>query len=176
MSARQAGSSRSAGENSEPASSRWAAGSASTRSRADRYWILIRPVPSATGRRFEVAGYQLALTEVGKQSAIHGFLGVAATAGSLQTQTRVMMKKRLRPTDGYPFLSYVKVDHALGDEGLSVATTAANGGAAHIRTAPASTGHGAARLARREAEAMTIRAGARDGGILLYVLRGFASR
>jgi len=43
-------------------------------------------------------------------------------------------------------------------------------------TDPDVTDQRAARPARREAEAMTIRAGVRDGGILLYVLRGFASR
>jgi galactose mutarotase-like enzyme len=123
MSARQAGSSRSAGEASEPASSRWAAGSASTRSRAGRYWILIRPVPSATGRRFEVADCQFALTEPKKQSAIHGFSRSRPWQAVLQTH--VMMKTRLLPTDGYPFLPYAKVDHALGEEGAEPSDTLA---------------------------------------------------
>jgi aldose 1-epimerase len=83
----------------------------------------------ADGRyRFDGADYQVALTEPEKHNAIHGFLRWRPWQAVLRAQTRVKMATRLFPVDGYPFLLDVEVDYALGEEGLTVTTTAANAG------------------------------------------------
>jgi aldose 1-epimerase len=55
-----------------------------------------------------------------------------------RTKSRVVMATRLYPMTGYPFTLDVRVDYALGAEGLVVATTATNVGAT---AAPYGTGH-----------------------------------
>ena len=71
----------------------------------------------------------MALTEPEKRNAIHGLLQWRAWQVRRQARTRVTMGTRLFPMQGYPFLLDVEVDYALGDDGLTVTTTAANAGA-----------------------------------------------
>ena len=83
----------------------------------------------ADGRYFfDGVDHQVALTEPEKHNAIHGFLRWRPWQVLRQTKDRVTMGTRLFPREGYPFTLDVEVDYALGDEGLSVATTATNAG------------------------------------------------
>jgi aldose 1-epimerase len=92
----------------------------------------------ADGRyRFDGVDYQVALTEPEKRNAIHGLLQWRAWQVRRQARTRVTMGTRLFPMQGYPFLLDVEVDYALGGDGLTVTTTAANAG---VRPSPYGAG------------------------------------
>ncbi len=81
----------------------------------------------ADGRyRFDGVDYQMPLSEPGKHNAIHGFLRWRSWRELERHPDRVVMATRLQPMPGYPFTLDVKVSYALGDDGLSVATTATN--------------------------------------------------
>lgn len=86
---------------------------------------------------YDGVDYQVALTEPEKHNAIHGFLHWRPWQVLRQVKTRVTMGTRLFPMQGYPFLLDVEVDYALGEEGLRVATTAANAG---VRPCPYGAG------------------------------------
>lgn len=79
--------------------------------------------------RFDGVDHQVALTEPEKHNAIHGFLRWRPWQVLHHTKNRVTMGTRLFPMEGYPFLLDLEVDYALGQGGLSVATTATNTGA-----------------------------------------------
>jgi aldose 1-epimerase len=68
------------------------------------------------------------LSEPEKRNAIHGFLRWRPLQVLHKTRIRVRMGTRLFPIEGYPFCLDVEVDYALGEEGPTVATTAANAG------------------------------------------------
>lgn len=81
----------------------------------------------ADGRyRFEGVDHQLALSEPPKHNAIHGLLRWRPWQASELEPHRVVMSTRLYPQPGYPFALDVSIAYELGDEGLAVATTAAN--------------------------------------------------
>lgn len=83
----------------------------------------------ADGRyRFDGTDHQVALTEPTKQNAIHGFLRWRPWEVVEHDAHRVMMGARLFPLEGYPFRLDVSVDYALGEDGLTVTTTATNSG------------------------------------------------
>jgi aldose 1-epimerase len=83
----------------------------------------------ADGRyRFDGVDYQVALSEPEKHNAIHGFLQWRPWQVRHQTKTRVTMGTRIFPMQGYPFQLDIGVDYALGDNGLTVTTTATNAG------------------------------------------------
>lgn len=83
----------------------------------------------ADGRyRFDAVEHQVALTEPEKHNAIHGLLRWRPWQVRRRTKTRVTMANRLFPMQGYPFLVDVQVDYGLGEDGLTVTTTAANVG------------------------------------------------
>jgi aldose 1-epimerase len=83
----------------------------------------------ADGRyRFDGVDYQVALTEPEKHNAIHGFLHWRSWQCAQQTESSVTMANRLYPLQGYPFTLDVSVEYALGENGLTVTTTASNGG------------------------------------------------
>lgn len=75
---------------------------------------------------FEGVEHQLALSEPTKQNAIHGLLRWRPWQASERESHRVVMSTRLYPQPGYPFVLDVSISYELGDEGLTVATTAAN--------------------------------------------------
>lgn len=81
----------------------------------------------ADGRyRFDGVEYQVALTEPEKHNAIHGFLRWRGWRALAHEATRVVIGTRLHPLTGYPFELEVEIEYALGDNGLSVSTTATN--------------------------------------------------
>jgi aldose 1-epimerase len=81
----------------------------------------------ADGRyRFEHVDHQLALSEPTKQNAIHGLLRWRPWQASEREPHRVVMSTRLYPQPGYPFALDVSIAYELRDDGLTVATTAAN--------------------------------------------------
>ena len=80
--------------------------------------------------RFDGTDYQVALTEPGRHNAIHGFLRWRPWQAVDATADRVVMGTRLYPMAGYPFAVEVRVDYALGDDGMTVTTTATNIGEA----------------------------------------------
>jgi aldose 1-epimerase len=92
----------------------------------------------ADGRyRFDGVDHQVALTEPDKHNAIHGFLRWRPWRALEHERSRVVMGTRLYPLSGYPFALELEIDYRLGEEGLSVTTTATNIGE---RTCPYATG------------------------------------
>lgn len=77
---------------------------------------------------FDGVDYQLALTEPAKRNAIHGLLRWQPWQAREHAADRILMWARLHPTSGYPFMLDVKIEYALDDHGLTVATTAENTG------------------------------------------------
>ncbi len=75
---------------------------------------------------FDGTDFGVALTEPGKHNAIHGFLRWLCWQALEHESSRVVMGTRLYPLMGYPFTLDVRVAYELGDDGLVVATTAAN--------------------------------------------------
>jgi aldose 1-epimerase len=83
----------------------------------------------ADGRyRFDGADYQVDLSEPEKHNAIHGLLRWRPWRVLRQSEAQVTMGTWLFPMPGYPFLLDVEVDYVLGDDGLTVTTTAVNRG------------------------------------------------
>jgi aldose 1-epimerase len=81
----------------------------------------------ADGRyRFEHVDHQLALSEPPTHNAIHGLLRWRPWQVSEREPHRVVMSTRLYPQPGYPFVLDVSIAYELGEEGLTVATTAEN--------------------------------------------------
>ncbi len=76
--------------------------------------------------RFDGLEHQVALTEPGKHNAIHGFLRWRSWQAVEHEVSRVVMGTVIYPLMGYPFTLDVRVAYELGDDGLSVATTATN--------------------------------------------------
>jgi aldose 1-epimerase len=76
--------------------------------------------------RFDGAEHRLALSEPEKGNAIHGLLRWRPWQASERESNRVVMSTRLHPQPGYPFALEVSIAYELGDEGLTVATTALN--------------------------------------------------
>jgi aldose 1-epimerase len=75
---------------------------------------------------FDGADYRVALTEPAKQNAIHGFLRWWPWRAIERGPDRVVMGVPLHPHPGYPFTLDIRVQYALGDDGLTVTTTATN--------------------------------------------------
>jgi aldose 1-epimerase len=83
----------------------------------------------ADGRyAFDGEDFQVALTEPEKHNAIHGFLLWRSWRVAEHEGDRVTMTARIHPQQGYPFALDVEVAYALGDDGLTVTTTATNAG------------------------------------------------
>jgi len=81
----------------------------------------------ADGRyAFDGTDYQVALTEPSKQNAIHGFLRWRPWQLAEHEASRVAMKTRLYPLQGFPFALEVQVEYVLDEGGLTVTTAAAN--------------------------------------------------
>jgi aldose 1-epimerase len=83
----------------------------------------------ADGRyRFDGIEHQLALSEPATHTAIHGLLRWRAWRACERAPDRVVMGITLHPMSGYPFTLDVRVEYALGEDGLTVTTTARNAG------------------------------------------------
>ena len=81
----------------------------------------------ADGRyHFDGVDYQVALSEPAKHNAIHGFLRWRPWQAMAREPSRVVVGTRLHPLTGYPFTLEMRIEYALGEDGLSVRTTATN--------------------------------------------------
>jgi len=91
--------------------------------------LLPWPNRLADGRySFDGREYQVALTEPRKHNAIHGFLRWRPWRALERGPAWVVMGTRLHPLEGYPFMLDVRLEYALGVEGISVDTVATNVG------------------------------------------------
>jgi aldose 1-epimerase len=70
--------------------------------------------------------HRLALTEPERRNAIHGLVRWAAWHAVEQEAGRVVMEHVLHPQPGYPFTLGLEIEYRLGEEGLSVRTSATN--------------------------------------------------
>src|SRR5262249_40073351 len=75
---------------------------------------------------FDGREHQLDLTEPTKRNAIHGLVRWASRTAAERDASRVRMAHRPHPRPGSPFTLDLAVDYALGDDGLTVHTTATN--------------------------------------------------
>lgn len=80
---------------------------------------------------FAEADLQLALTEPPAHNAIHGLTRWAAWAVAERGEDHATLTLRLHPQPGWPFLLDLALEYRLGEDGLSVRTTATNVGAGH---------------------------------------------
>jgi aldose 1-epimerase len=77
---------------------------------------------------FEGATCQAALDEVAAGNAIHGLTRWRSWDVTQTGEAEAVMRLRLLPSPGYPFTVAVAIRYSLGDDGLTVATTARNDG------------------------------------------------
>jgi aldose 1-epimerase len=77
---------------------------------------------------FDGAEHQLDLSEPERHNAIHGLLRWRSWNALEHTSERVVVGTRLHPSPGYPFALDVQIAYELGEDGLSVATSATNVG------------------------------------------------
>lgn len=84
--------------------------------------------------RYEFGGstYQTALTEPEAHNAIHGLVRWANWTVGARTEDRIVMEHVLHPQTGWPGVLQIAIEYALGDDGLSVTTTATNIGDAAV--------------------------------------------
>jgi aldose 1-epimerase len=75
---------------------------------------------------FDGTDHQVALTEPDKRNAIHGFTRWRSWSAVEHADDRIVLATRLHPLMGYPFTLDLQIAYALGEDGLTVATTAAN--------------------------------------------------
>ena len=87
---------------------------------------------------WEGTSYQLPLTEVSRSTAIHGLVRWSSWHAVEETESRVALGHTLHPQPGYPFMLALRVEYALGDDGLTVTTSAKNIG---DRPCPFGAGH-----------------------------------
>jgi aldose 1-epimerase len=87
---------------------------------------------------FNGTSYQVPITEVDKNNAIHGFLRWQSFDLKDQSAHAVTVGTVLYPFPGYPFILEVKIAYSLSERGLEVATTATNHSEA---SCPYATGH-----------------------------------
>jgi aldose 1-epimerase len=74
--------------------------------------------------------HQLPLTEVAAGNAIHGLVRWASWSVSERETDRAVVEHVLHPQPGYPFSLALRIEYTLGDDGLTVRTTATNVGSA----------------------------------------------
>jgi aldose 1-epimerase len=79
---------------------------------------------------FDRRTYQLALDEPERRNAIHGLVRWAAWTVVEREDDRVALEHRLHPSPGYPFTLDLRVEHSIGDQGLTVRFEATNAGTA----------------------------------------------
>ena len=76
--------------------------------------------------------HQLPLSEPEARTAIHGLVRWAPWTTARQTTREVELRHVLHPSPGYPFSLELSLTYALGDDGLTVTTTARNVGSAAL--------------------------------------------
>jgi len=88
---------------------------------------------------YEDTVYQLALTEPGRQTALHGLVTHVrfASSGVSDDGSSVQLEHEIVPTLGYPWPVRITVTYALTDSGLRATITGTNAG---DTTAPYGTG------------------------------------
>ena len=77
---------------------------------------------------FEGRRHRLPLTEPDTQTAIHGLVRWASWTAAERQPNRAVMEHALHPQPGYPFSLALRIEYALSEDGLRVATTATNVG------------------------------------------------
>jgi aldose 1-epimerase len=83
----------------------------------------------ADGRySFDGVDYQVELSEPARLGAIHGFTRWRPWQAAERERERVTVTHRLRPMPAYPFALDLRIEYALGEDGLRVSTTAENAG------------------------------------------------
>jgi aldose 1-epimerase len=93
--------------------------------------LLPWPNRLADGRySFAGADYQVELSEPARHNAIHGFMRWRPWSPTTHETERVVMAARLHPMPGYPFALDLSIAYELGEDGLTVTTTATNIGEA----------------------------------------------
>jgi len=102
--------------------------------------VLIPWPNRVVGGAYEWEGtrYQLPITEVERTTAIHGLVRWANWQAVERAESRIALEHVLHPQPGYPFVLALRVEYALGDEGLTVTTKAENIG---DRACPFGAGH-----------------------------------
>jgi aldose 1-epimerase len=75
---------------------------------------------------FDGREHQLALTEPERSNAIHGLLRWRPWQLLRQRRSAVTVGTRLHPMAGYPFTLDIEISYSLGEDGLTVETTARN--------------------------------------------------
>lgn len=80
--------------------------------------------------RYSFAGQpqQLPLTEPARHNAIHGLVRWATWEVAERSAARVVLRHRLYPRPGYPFVLDCEVEYGLDADGLRVRTTTTNSG------------------------------------------------
>jgi aldose 1-epimerase len=78
---------------------------------------------------FDGSEQQLPLSEPERKNAIHGLVRWANWTCAERSPARIVMHHTLHPQPGYPFLLELTIEYTLGDNGLTVHTTATNAGA-----------------------------------------------
>lgn len=87
---------------------------------------------------WEGTSYQLPLSEVSRSTAIHGLVRWTNWDAVERSDSRVALEHTLFAQPGYPFMLALRVEYALGDDGLTVTTRAENIGE---RPCPFGAGH-----------------------------------
>jgi len=102
--------------------------------------VLIPWPNRVAGGTYEWEGtrYQLPITEVERTTAIHGLVRWLNWHPVEHSEARVALEHVLHPQPGYPFALALRVEYALGDDGLAVTTSAENVG---DRACPFGAGH-----------------------------------
>lgn len=78
--------------------------------------------------RWGATELQLALSEAPRSNAIHGLVRWSNWTAERREQEKTVMTYLLHPSEGYPFALSLSIEYTLGDEGLTVRTTATNVG------------------------------------------------
>jgi len=102
--------------------------------------VLIPWPNRVAGGTYEWEGtrYQLPITEAERTTAIHGLVRWLNWQAVEHAESRVALEHVLHPQPGYPFALALRVEYALGDDGLTVRTSAENVG---DRACPFGAGH-----------------------------------
>lgn len=75
---------------------------------------------------FQGQELQLPLTEPAHHNAIHGLVRWATCTGTKLSADRVIMRHRLFPSPGYPFMLDIRVTYTVSETGLTVRTSGLN--------------------------------------------------
>src|SRR5215813_8313487 len=77
---------------------------------------------------FEGKRHQLALDEPERQNAIHGLVRWSEWWVAEHGPERALLEHRLHPSPGYPFTLDIRIEYAVGEDGLTVWVEATNVG------------------------------------------------